>query len=83
VKGLTANQLEKEIAELLAEKYLQDPHVSIFIREYRNQRISVMGAVEKPGSLMSRDKRRFWTYCHGRRPQGGGRTVALFDPAAE
>jgi len=33
----------------LAEKYFQDPHVSVFIKEYRNQRISVMGAAEKPG----------------------------------
>jgi polysaccharide export outer membrane protein len=49
VRGLTGNELEKEIRDLLAEKYFQDPHVSIFIREYRNQRISVIGAVEKPG----------------------------------
>ena len=48
-KGLTANELEKEIRELLAEKYLQDPHVSVFIKEYRSQRISVIGAVDKPG----------------------------------
>lgn len=49
VKGLTANELEKEIRELLAEKYLQDPNVTVFIKEYRSQRISVIGAVEKPG----------------------------------
>jgi polysaccharide biosynthesis/export protein len=48
VKGLTANELEKEIRDLLAEKYFQDPHVSVFIKEYRSQRISIMGAVEKP-----------------------------------
>jgi polysaccharide export outer membrane protein len=48
VKGLTANELEREIRDLLAEKYLQDPHVSVFIKEYRSQRISVIGAVEKP-----------------------------------
>jgi len=48
VKGLTANELEKEIRDLLAEKYFQDPHVSVFIKEYRSQRISVMGSVEKP-----------------------------------
>ena len=48
VKGLTANQLEKELRDLLAEKYLQDPQVSVFIKEYRSQRISVMGAIEKP-----------------------------------
>jgi len=49
VRGLTSNELEKEIRELLAEKYFQDPHVSVFIKEYRSQRISVIGAVEKPG----------------------------------
>ncbi len=49
VKGLTANELEKEIRDLLAEKYFQDPHVSVFIKEFRNQRISVIGVVEKPG----------------------------------
>ncbi|NWG04649.1 MAG: polysaccharide biosynthesis/export family protein [Syntrophaceae bacterium] len=49
VRGLTAYELEKEIRELLAEKYLQDPHVTVFIREYRNQQISVIGAVDKPG----------------------------------
>lgn len=49
VKGLTANDLEKEVRDLLAEKYFQDPHVSVFIKEYRNQRISVMGSVGRPG----------------------------------
>jgi polysaccharide biosynthesis/export protein len=51
VKDLTAGELEREIRELLAEKYLHDPHVSVFIKEYRSQRISVIGAVEKPGVL--------------------------------
>jgi len=50
VKGLTANELEREVRDLLAEKYFQDPHVTVFIKEYRNQRISVIGAVEKPGA---------------------------------
>ena len=49
VRGLTSSELEKEIRDLLAEKYLKDPHVTVFIKEYRNQRISVMGAVNKPG----------------------------------
>jgi polysaccharide export outer membrane protein len=49
VNGLTVYEMEKEIRDLLVEKYLQNPHVSVFIREYRNQRISMIGAVEKPG----------------------------------
>ena len=48
VKGLTADELEKEIRTLLAEKYIQDPQVNVLIKEYRNQRISVMGAVKAP-----------------------------------
>lgn len=49
VKGLTAIELEREIRDLLAEKYIQNPNVTVFIKEYRSQRISVIGAVEKPG----------------------------------
>jgi len=49
VKGLTATELEKKVTDLLAEKYLKDPYVTVFIKEYRNQRISVIGMVEKPG----------------------------------
>jgi len=49
VKGLSAGEMEKEVRELLKERYFQDPHVNIFIKEYHNQRISVMGAVTKPG----------------------------------
>jgi len=49
VKGLTARQLEGELADLLGQKYLQDPQVSVFIEEYRSQRIAVLGEVNKPG----------------------------------
>lgn len=49
VQGLTAVQLEREIKNLLSERYYQNPHVSVFIKEYRSQRISVIGAVDKPG----------------------------------
>jgi len=49
VKGLTGSELEKEIRDLLTEKYMKDPHVSVFIKEYRNLQISLMGAVTKPG----------------------------------
>jgi len=49
VKGLTVTELEKRITDLLAEKYIKEPYVTVFIKEYRNQRISVIGMVEKPG----------------------------------
>ncbi len=50
VNGLTALKLEKEIENLLGEQYIYDPHVTVIIKEHRNQRISVMGAVVKPGT---------------------------------
>ncbi len=46
-KGLTTTQLEKQLGQRLA-KYLQDPQVSIYIKEYKSQRIGVMGAVAHP-----------------------------------
>jgi polysaccharide export outer membrane protein len=49
VKGLTATELENKVTDLLGEKYIKDPYVTVFIKEYRNQRISVIGMVEKPG----------------------------------
>jgi polysaccharide export outer membrane protein len=50
VDGLTAIKLEREIENLLADQYIYDPHVTVIIKEHRNQRISVMGAVVKPGT---------------------------------
>jgi polysaccharide biosynthesis/export protein len=46
-KGLTTAQLEKELHQRLT-KYIQDPQVSIYIKEYKSQRIGVMGAVAHP-----------------------------------
>lgn len=47
--GRTATELEKDIAQRLGKKYLQNPQVSINIREYNSQRITLEGAVKKPG----------------------------------
>lgn len=49
VDGLSKTELEKKLSQLLEEKYLQNPQVTVFIREYQSKRVSVLGAVEKPG----------------------------------
>ena len=49
VDGLTKSELEKKLAALLEAKYLQNPQITIFIKEYQSKRVSVMGAVGKPG----------------------------------
>jgi len=45
--GLTATELENEISKRL-QQYLQEPVVSIFIKEYRSQSITVLGGVKNP-----------------------------------
>jgi len=49
VDGLTKSEVEQKIARLLGEKYVQNPQVTVFIREYQSKLVSVLGAVEKPG----------------------------------
>ncbi len=50
VEGLTKSELEKRLSSLLEEKYLQNPQVSVFIREYQSKKVSIIGAVRTPGS---------------------------------
>jgi len=47
--GLTGQQLEALIAQKLQENYLQNPQVSVFIKEFISQRVTVGGSVEKSG----------------------------------
>jgi len=56
VYGLTKAELESRLAELLEASVLQDAQVTVFIREYMSQRVSVLGAVKNPGpyQLMGR-----------------------------
>ena len=46
---LTPLELQFKITNRLAEKYVQNPQVTIFIKEYQNQPVSIIGAVESPG----------------------------------
>jgi polysaccharide export outer membrane protein len=49
VNNLTKSEVEKKLAGLLGEKWVLDPQVTVFILEYRSRRVSVLGAVERPG----------------------------------
>lgn len=49
VQGLTKSEIEKKLTRLLEEKYLQNPQVTVFIKEYQSKRVSVLGAVKSPG----------------------------------
>lgn len=49
VAGRTPQDVERELTQKLGAKYLQSPQVTVSIREYNSQRVTVDGAVKKPG----------------------------------
>jgi len=48
VTGMTEEQVRERVTNLL-KKYMYDPRVSIFVKEYRSRQVAVLGAVFKPG----------------------------------
>jgi len=47
--GLTSRDVESKLATLFAESMLEDPQVTVSVREYRSHFYYVMGAIHKPG----------------------------------
>jgi polysaccharide export outer membrane protein len=93
-QGKTPQDLERILAQRLGARYLQSPQVSVFVREYNSQRVTVEGAVVKPGiyPLQSKTSLLQVTAMAGGldsntasdsvlvfRQQGGARSVARFD----
>jgi polysaccharide export outer membrane protein len=50
VEGLTQEGVVQRLTGLLSAKYVKNPQVTIFIKEYKNQQVAVIGAVENAGS---------------------------------
>ena len=44
-------QLEREIENRLNARYMRSPQVTVFVREFNSQRVTVEGAVKTPGVL--------------------------------
>lgn len=51
IGGLTVTEAEAKITQKYSEKYLQDPQVSLFVKEFKTERITIEGAVSKPGEI--------------------------------
>lgn len=47
--GKTVPELEKELAARFGDGYLQNPQVNIFVKEYTSQRVTLEGALNRPG----------------------------------
>lgn len=92
--GRTARDLEQELTRKLGDKYLQSPQVTVFVKEYNSRRVTIEGAVKKPGVYPVRDRTtllQFISIAEGVteladtdevvvfRQNGGQKSVARFD----
>lgn len=51
VEGLTAAEVRGKLEALLKEKYVNRADVSIIVKDFANKPVSILGAVQRPGSL--------------------------------
>lgn len=47
--GRTARDVERDLTKRFGGKFLQSPQVNVTIKEYNSQRVTIDGAVKKPG----------------------------------
>ena len=50
VQNLTAEQFSGQVADRLRNRYVQNPQVSVFIKEFNSQKVSLLGAVKAPAT---------------------------------
>jgi polysaccharide export outer membrane protein len=50
IAGLSVREAEQYVEGMYREKYLQDPHVTVFVKEQFGSKITLMGALKKPGT---------------------------------
>ena len=49
VVGLSPLEVEKKLTGLLRQSYIKDPQVTVFLKEFRSDPVSIVGAVKMPG----------------------------------
>ena len=51
VIGMRSGEVQELIAAKLADGYLKKPQVSLMVKEWNSRKVSVIGQVQKPGSV--------------------------------
>jgi polysaccharide biosynthesis/export protein len=52
--GKTAYELQRDLSSKLGAKYLQNPQVTVSVKEFNSSRVTVSGAVKNPGVFPSK-----------------------------
>jgi polysaccharide biosynthesis/export protein len=47
--GKTVEELQRDLAARLGAKYLQSPQVTVLVKEFNSSRVTISGAIAKPG----------------------------------
>lgn len=86
VAGKTAEEIRRELVARLGEKFLVDPQVTVAVKEYRSRRVSVTGAVARPGVFFMNRNRvsvvEALTLAGGLAKEAGARAVVVRPPGA-
>jgi polysaccharide biosynthesis/export protein len=49
VAGKTSQEVERDLTDRLGTKYIQNPQVTVYVKEYNSQSVTITGAVKSPG----------------------------------
>lgn len=49
ISGMTVSQVSHKISDLLSNGYIVNPQVTVFVQEFRSQKVTIMGQVNNPG----------------------------------
>ena len=77
VMGLTASEAEEKIERALEKDYMHQAHVSLFVKERVSQQITLVGAVQHPGTYETKATKRILEVL----AMAGGLTSAAGDIA--
>jgi polysaccharide export outer membrane protein len=77
-EGLTADQFQQQLGTAL-KQFIIDPQVTVYIAEFRSQRVTVTGAVHRPGTFQTEGPKTLWTVLTmaGGLEKSPGATVAI------
>jgi polysaccharide biosynthesis/export protein len=72
-------ELERKLTTLLSEGYLRRPQVAVTVKQFKSQKVYVMGEVKSPGPYGLRPERTLLSLLHdvGELPQSAGHEVLV------